>query len=263
MFETTVRDGVLRLRRPGTRWLSTGLDGGVKRAAAAYNVRVPEGWACEDPTGYVAERRERAGFDAPGPTLLTGVELQHARGARLDPVVAYATVGLSNPATLPMDAAPPADSSPPASGDRADTGGSEQGGGPGAGTVNLIVGTKRALDDAALANLVAVVAEAKAATLLALSGFPGTTTDAVVVATDGEGDPERFSGSATPVGAAARACVRDAVRASFRSRYVDHREDEAPPNSRARDVRGASVPDSVAEAAHGVVTDERAEVFEV
>lgn len=81
---------------------------------------------------------------------------------------------------------------------------------------------------------------------MALSGFPGTTTDAVVVATDDDGDFERFSGSATPVGAAARACVREVVRACFASRYADE-----------------TVPGSVAEADHGVVTDGRAAVFEL
>lgn len=230
MFETAVEAGVLRLGRPGTRWLSTGWDGGFARADAAYNVSVPEGWTRTDLGPYVAERRERAGFEVPGPTLLTGVDMRHARGARLDSVVAYATAGLSNPAALPME--------PTGSGEfRAD--------GPrGAGTVNVLLGTTRALDDAALANLLAVAAEAKTATLLAETGFPGTTTDAAVVACDGDGEPAAFTGSATAVGAAARACVREAVRESLRSRYDDR-----------------TVPESVADADHGVVTDRRAEVF--
>jgi adenosylcobinamide hydrolase len=231
IFETAVDDGVCQLRRRGTRWLSTGACGGMETADAAYNVRVPEGFDREDLAAYVAERRERAGFDADGPALLTGVELRHARGARLDPVEVHATVGVSNPAALPLD---------PDGG-----GGDRDGAAPPPGTVNLVVGTTRALEAAALANLVAVAAEAKAATLLSLAGFPGTTSDAVVVGTDPSGEPARFSGSATPVGAAARACVRDAVAASFRSRYAE-----------------ATVPSAVAAAEHGVVTDERAEVFE-
>lgn len=230
VFEATVRDGVLQLHRPGTNWLSTGPGGGRERADAAYNVAVPEGWDREDLATYVAERRRRAGFEAPGPALLTGVDLAHARGARLAPVVVYATAGVSNPAALPMD---PQGDGQRAAADRE------------VGTVNLVVGTTRALGEAALANLVAVVAEAKAATLLDLAGVPGTTTDAVVVATDGDGEPARFSGSATAVGAAARACVREAVTASLRSRYAD-----------------GEIPGSVADAEHGVVTDERATVFE-
>jgi len=242
MFEATAADGVLQLRRPETRWLSTGWEGGFRRAGAAYNVSVPEGWERRDVGAYVAMRRERAGFGTDGPALLTGVGMEHARGARLDPAVAYATVGLSNPAALPADpdadpggepatagAAPPADDGsdrPP-------------------GTVNVVVGTGRRLPEAALANLLAVAAEAKAATLLSVAGFPGTTTDAAVVGCGSDGEPERFSGSATAVGAAARACVREAVTASFRSRYGDR-----------------PVPGSVAAADHGVVTDARAEVFE-
>lgn len=229
MFETTSRAGVLRMERPGTRWLSTGWDGGHATANAAHTVSVPEGWHDDDVAGYVRDRLSRASFADSGPVLLTGVDLDDARGARRGPVEVYATVGLSNPAALPMDP----------------DGGRLPDGPDGAGTVNLVVGTTRALDDAALANLVAVAAEAKAATLLAATGFPGTTTDAVVVACDPDGERAAFSGSATAVGAAARACVRDAVRASLDARY----DDEGPPAS-------------LEEAEHGVVTDARADVFD-
>ncbi|TKX54340.1 adenosylcobinamide amidohydrolase [Halorubrum sp. SP3] len=245
MFEATVREGVLRLRRPGTRWLSTGWDGGRSRAAAAYNVTVPAGFDRTDLAIYRDERLARAEFgakertaadrDAP-PTLFTGVSMDHARGARLGPVVAYATVGLSNPAMLPTEPAAAAESREP-------TGDTETP--PEPGTVNLILGTTRRLAPGAAANLVAVAAEAKAATLLAAAGVPGTTSDAVVVGDDPTGEPAEFSGSATAVGGAARACVRDAVRASLRSRYPD-----------------GDVPGSAADAEHGVVTDERAEVFD-
>jgi len=244
-FESRVADGVLQVCRRGTRWLSTGWDGGSERADAAYNVTVPEGWSRTDLDTYVAERLDEAGFALDGPGLLTGVEMRHARGARAGPVVAFATVGVSNPAALAVD--PDSEEA-----EARETSGGEEGPGrePGdgptadAGTVNLLVGTTRALEDAALANLLTVVAEAKAATLLSLAGFPGTTTDAVVVGSAADGQPASFSGSATPVGSAARACVRDAVRASFRSRYADR-----------------PVPESVADAEHGVVTDRPTEVF--
>ena len=265
MFEATVREGVLRLRRPGTRWLSTGWDGGRSRGPVAYNVTVPEGFDRTDLAAYRDERLARAGFtgdaedraedaddrteeadtdrDAP-PTLFTGVSMDHARGARLGSVVAYATVGLSNPATLPVE--PEAASATETAGaveSRDATGRAE--GRPDPGTVNLIVGTTGRLAPGAAANLIAVAAEAKAATLLAAAGVPGTTSDAVVVGDDPAGEPAEFSGSATAVGGAARACVRDAVRASLRSRYPD-----------------GNVPGPAADAEHGVVTDERAEVFD-
>jgi adenosylcobinamide hydrolase len=237
MFDATVREGVLRVGADA-RWLSSGWDGGFRRAEAAYNVSVPEGWSRTDLDAYVRERRDRAGFDDPGPALLTGVALDHAAGARAGSVVAYATAGVSNPAALPMDADDARDARPPA-----DAGGSAED--AHVGTVNVLVGTTRTLDDGALANLLAVAVEAKAATLLAETGFPGTTSDAAVVGCRPDGDPEPFSGSATPVGSATRACVRDAVRASLRSRYADR-----------------SVPDSVADADHGVVTTRETEVFD-
>lgn len=273
MFETEVSEGVLRAYSEGARWLSTGWAGGRGTADAAYNVSVPEGFDRTDLDAYLAERLERAGFSDPGPALLTGVELQHARGARCGPVVAVATAGVSNPAGLPMDVRDASDGdvsaldgdsgpdpatewdwvtagddSPDAAENSPGTGGDATG--PDdrpIGTVNVVVGTDRALAAGALANLLAVAVEAKTATLLAETGFPGTTTDAVVAGCDPASDEVVFSGSATEVGSCARACVREAVRASLESRYGG---------------TDATIPESVAEADHGVVTDRRADVFE-
>lgn len=244
-FETAVAEGVLRLRRPDTRWLSTGWDGGFADAPAAYNVSVPEGWERTDLGAYAADRLSKAGFESGGraPVLLTGVDMRHARVARSGPVVAVATAGVSNPAALPIDAEGREGATSGASESDADNAPDRSG--PGRGTVNVLVATTRRLDDGALANLVAVAAEAKAATLLATTGFPGTTTDAVVAGSARDGEPAAFSGSATTVGGAGRACVRDAVRASLNSRYA------------AGDV---SLPDSVADAEYGVVTDRETEV---
>jgi len=233
VFETARRDGTLQVRADAS-WLATGPDGGYRRAPAAYNVTVPEGFDRTDLAGYAAERRERAGFDRPGPTLLTGVAQRHARGARSGPVVAVATVGLSNPAALPMD--------PGGSASREDAG---DGNPSGPGTVNLLVGTERRLADGALATLLATAVEAKTATLLATTGFPGTTTDAAVVGADPAGDAAAFAGSETTVGSATRACVREAVRASLAARYGD-----------------ASPPATVDDADHGTTTTDVATVFE-
>lgn len=203
-YEATVTDGVLQVSRPETRWLSTGYAGGFEPAPAVYNVSVPEGWDRTDVATYARERRHDAGFGESGPALLTGVDMTHARGARLGSVVAFATVGLSNPATLPLDLD--------------DTS---------VGTVNLIVATTETLTRAAQANLVSVTAETKAATLLALADVPGTTSDAVIIGSATDGSAKRFTGSATAIGDAARSCVRDAIHASFNSRY----EDDPPPAS--------------------------------
>jgi len=233
VFDATLRAGVLQLRRERTRWLSTGSGGGFSRADAAYNVEVPDGWEETDLERYGERRRRQSGFDGDGPTLFTGVSMAHVRGARAGPVEVYATAGLSNPAALPVG-----DDAVDGSTDRSHDESAEP------GTVNLLVGTTRALDDAALANLATVAAEAKAATLLSTTAFTGTTSDAVVVGCDPDGEPSAFSGSATAVGAAARVCVRDAILASLQSRYPD-----------------GGFPSSVEAADYGVVTDGESEVF--
>jgi adenosylcobinamide hydrolase len=259
-FELAVSAEVLRFSRPGTRWLSTGWNGGFRRADVAYNVTVPEGFDRTDLDRYVAERRDEAGFaaaesagsdrsaDASGPALLTGVEMRHARVAGAGPVTVAATAGVSNPAALPVDAARSSQAeSGGGSASPVRAGGESDGpaDSPGRGTVNLLVGTTRRLDDAGLATLLGVAVEAKTATLLPRTGFPGTTTDAVVVGSARDGDPAAFAGSATAVGDAARACVRDALLASLDSRYGEGE---------------ASIPASVADAEHGVVTDRETEV---
>lgn len=233
MFEATITEAVFRLRREGTHWLSTGWNGGHWNSPVAYNISVPEGWGRTDLGAYVASRRQRAGFERDGPALLTGVDLDHLRGARYGPVEAYATVGLSNPAALPID---PTD------------GGTEQPDHdrPDAGTVNLLVGTVRALETAPLANMLAVAVEAKATVLSVETGFPGTTTDAIVVGCDPDGEPVEYTGSLQEVGAATRACVRDALLASLRSRYPD-----------------GGFPATVEDARHGVATTFTSEVFRV
>lgn len=264
-FSVERRGSVLALERPGTEWLSTGWNGGRWRVSRAYNVSVPEGWRPWIIGPDVERRLASAGFEESGPTLLTGVDMRHARAARCGPVIVVATAGVSNPAALPADPAggdlladqpaverrddhsrdesPPAPSTDTAIDDNVDGEEPKRG-----GTVNLLVGTSLTLSEGALANLLTVVGEAKATTLLARTGFPGTTTDAVVVGHDPTGDPVAFSGSATRVGAATRACVREAVTAALDARYGP-RTDE-------------SVPESVNDAQYGTSTDVRAAVFE-
>ena len=230
MFETDRRDGVLRARCAGARWLSTAWDGGYRSADAVYNVTVPTGFARTDLDAYREERLAEAGFPV-GPTLLTGVAMDHARSASSGPVRAVATAGLSNPAALPVGEATAAGA------DATARGGADWR----PGTVNLVVGVERDLGDGALATLLSTVVEAKAATLLAVTDAPGTTSDAVLVGTDPAAEPAAFAGSGTEVGAAARACVRDAVLASLDARY-----DDGPPG--------------LSEAEYGVVTDRQSDV---
>jgi Uncharacterized conserved protein len=198
-------DGVAQLWAPGYRWVSTGHPGGSGIADAVYNITVPEGFSETDLRAYIDTRRNDAGFDTEGFALLTGVEMRHARVAQSEETTVIATAGVSNPALLP----PPGTAVPVSTARRPD------------GTVNLLVAVDVPLTDAALYNLIAVVAEAKAATLLRLTEAPGTSSDAVIVGAVSGASTVRFSGSVTPVGAAVRACVRDAIAASLHARYGD------------------------------------------
>lgn len=231
MFEASRRQNVIQFQRPGMKYLATTWNGGLSTADAIYSFSVPEGWDCTELDRYATSRRTKVGYEQPGPALFTAVNVENLRGACLGPVEVYATVGISNPAELPMN--------PTATQDG--WSGDDQ---RGVGTVNLVVGTERSLSDGALSNLLAVAVEAKAATLFAETGFPGTTTDAVVVACDPNGDDAWFTGSSTEVGAAARACVRDVVQAGLETRYPD-----------------AGFPASVEEAEYGVRSTDRARVF--
>ncbi|MCQ4332586.1 adenosylcobinamide amidohydrolase [Natronomonas sp. F2-12] len=204
MFGYERTDDRLTLIGDDVRWLSNGVGGGYERSDAAHNLTVPEGFDRTDLTDYVAER---LGERPAGPTLLTGVSQSHARCARAGTVEAVVTAGVSNPATLSVPGSSTIDAP-----NRPD-GGFEP------GTVNVFVGTTRTLPDSGLAELLATAVEAKTATLLETVGCTGTTSDAVAVGCVPDGDPAPFAGSATPVGNAARVCVRDALCAALDSRY--------------------------------------------
>ena len=217
MFEYERTDQRLTLRRPGTRWLSNGFDGGYATAPVAHNLTVPEGFERTDLAAYAAER---LGSVPGGPTLLTGVRQTNARGARYGPVEAVVTAGLSNPALLPAgDACRSADDRDDADADALPDDAFRP------GTVNLLVGSSEPLSDGGLAGLLATVVEAKAAVLLDGADCTGTTSDAVAVGCPSAETGAAFAGSATAVGNAARVCVRDALGAALSARY-----DDGPPD---------------------------------
>jgi adenosylcobinamide hydrolase len=208
------------------------VNGGFRVADCAVNVSVSADFDRRDLDAVVAERCERAGFDADGPALLTAVPQRHARGATAGSVTVVATAGLSNPATLPIVPS------------KENTDDSRQDSPP-VGTVNLLISTDRALDDARLAGFLASAVEAKTATLQATTGFTGTTSDAVAVGSTQAGEDTAFVGSSTEVGTAVRTCVRDALLASLRSTYAD-----------------GDLPRSVDDAESGVVTECETTVFD-
>jgi iron complex transport system ATP-binding protein len=132
--------------------------------------------------------------------LMTAAATQHARltvaGDDDLTVASVVSVGLSN--TTRAGLTPPAAPVP--------------------GTINAIVLVDGRLTDAALVNAVITATEAKTAVLaewdVRTPGgelATGTSTDAVVVACTGRGDPLPYAGPATPVGHLVARTVRDAI----------------------------------------------------
>lgn len=220
MFSYDRTEDRLTLRRPETRWLSNGFDGGFTTADAAHNLTVEEGFDRTDLATYASER---LGSVPAGPTLLTGVAQSNARGARFGSIEAVVTAGVSNPAVLPMDPV-----TEHARGQRPRT--------PDAyrpGTVNLFVGSRAGLTDGGLAGVLATAIEAKTATLLEVAGCSGTTSDAVVVGcpVPSDGGGSAFAGSATEIGNATRVCVREAVVGALKARYGNGLDDLPEPDT--------------------------------
>jgi adenosylcobinamide hydrolase len=175
-------------------------------ADAAHNLTVPKGFDRTDLSAHVAER---LGSVPEGPALLTGVQQANARGARNGAVEVVATAGLSNPAVLPVGENSDADAS-----DRPTT---DRGFEP--GTVNIFVCSPKPLTDGGLGGLLATAVEAKTATLSALAGCTGTTSDAIAVGCPDEDGGASFAGSATTMGNATRVCVREAIHGALAAHY--------------------------------------------
>jgi adenosylcobinamide hydrolase len=206
MFDHERTDDRLTIRQPGTRWLSNGFNGGHVTADAAHNLTVPEEFTRTDLSAYVAER---LGSIPKGPALLTGVQQANARGAHTGAVEVVATAGLSNPAVLPVRETPEERAS-----DRSAT---HSGFDP--GTVNIFVGSTEPLTDGGLAGVLATAVEAKTATLSAIAGCTGTTSDAIAVGCPDEQEAASFAGSATAIGNATRVCVREAISGALAAHY--------------------------------------------
>lgn len=205
MFEITPNKGALQLEQPRSVWVSSGWDGGITTADAAYNISVPTNWEYTDLDSYAVKRRNESGFSSPGPTLFTGVSVHHAYAATVTDVTVIATAGLSNPTTIPESTGVSlgsADGQPP-------------------GTVNLLIGVDQHLSEHALIEVLSGAVEAKTLTLYRETGIPSTTTDAVVAGCSSHGPETQFAGSATELGAATRICTRDAILASLQSHYPD------------------------------------------
>lgn len=188
---------VWRLRTPLLAISSGPLGGGLGVRHWVLNATVPNGYARLDPDVHLAEIADGLGLTGPGTGFLTAVDVREVVHRSEDGVHASVTTGLGE---HPTWAAAPASVavSPP-------------------GTINAVCFAPVRLSPAALVNVVATIAEAKAQALFE-ADVPGTgtSTDATAVLCPSEGPAEPFGGPRSPMGAALARVVHSAVSSALR-----------------------------------------------
>ncbi len=159
--------------------------GGYHHTRHLINMTVPAGYISDDPSKDIIEASRRRGATKPI-GMMTAADVGKAAFVRDGEVLTVVTAGTSNAAT-------PGEEAPIWC----------------AGTVNIIVVVDHAMTDAALANALITVTEAKALAFRMLDirstnagGIAtGTTTDSVAVCmVGGGGEPYRYASTATTVG---------------------------------------------------------------
>jgi adenosylcobinamide amidohydrolase len=195
---------VWRLRETLLVASTASVGGGIGVRDWVLNIQVPHGYARRDTDVHVASVASVVGLAGAGVGMLTAAPVAAVVTGDDDDVHVEATVGLS----LPVWAAAPA--------------GSEVGAGAGAGrpgTINVVAFLPVRHSDAALANVLCTVTEAKAQAL-AEAGVPGTGTpsDAVTVLCPTDGPVEPFGGPRSRYGAPVARAVHGALRESIGSR---------------------------------------------
>ncbi len=189
---------VADLGAPHRALSSAVLGGGLGPVRTWLNLQVPPDYGRTDPDEHLREVAADLALEGPVAGMLTAADVaRHV--ARERPLArAIATVGIGQPLA--------------AAGRRPRTA-------PTAGTINLLVVSRVALTDAALAGALLTATEAKAQAL-ADAGVrarnhdgpaTGTATDSVLVACPAHGVAEPFAGPATRAGADIAAAVHRAV----------------------------------------------------
>lgn len=184
---------------PGWRMLSTAIvGGGLGTREWLVNAQVPGGYARMDPTAHLAEIIAPLGVTGPGVGLLTAAAVERRTGATDGDAHVTATVGVGTPAWAAAEHA-------------------DGRGRPAPGTINILAVLPVALDDGALVNLVATIAEAKVQALLdAGHAATGTPTDAVCVAVPAAGPADAFGGPRSVWGSRVARATHRAVLAGAR-----------------------------------------------
>lgn len=184
---------VWRFPAPVRALATTVLGGGLGERSWVVNAEVALDYHRPDPSAHAAEIASRAGLQGDGIGFLTAARVGDVVSAEDDGARCDATVGISVPTWA---------AAPDGAWSRWEP-----------GTVNLVCWVPAPLSDAALANAVVTVTEAKAQALFE-AGVPGTGTasDAVAVCCPpGGGEP--YGGPRSPWGARLARAVHAAVAA--------------------------------------------------
>lgn len=191
-----------RLREPMLAASTAPVGGGIGIRNWVVNMQVPNGYARHDIEDHVAEVAQALRLTGPGVGMLTAADVDRAVVCDDEPGVRVeATVGLSSPmwAAAPQGAL------------------AERAWLP--GTINVIAFVPVRHADAALANLLCTVTEAKVQALAdgAIQGT-GTASDAVTVLCPASGPAEPFGGPRSIWGARIARAVYAALRSGMKSR---------------------------------------------
>ena len=138
---------------------SSGINGGIADVSTILNHTVPIDFSHDEPLGYVNELLEKKGYGKDAFGLLTAVSMKHLCVLQFDYITVFVTAGVSNPNPDPTKPH----------------------------TINIIITSAEGFSDAALLDAIITATEAKAHALRLMGrDFTGTTSDAVVIASEGD-----------------------------------------------------------------------------
>lgn len=195
-----------RLRTPLLSASTATVGGGIGLREWIVNAQVPRDYGRLDVAAHIAEVADALGLSGPGVGMLTAAEVAAVAAAEEAGVLVEATVGLD----LPVWAAAPAE-------DEASARTPTAAGAP--GTINVVAFLPVRHTDAALANILCTVTEAKAQALLDgdVAGT-GTASDAVTVLCPASGPAEPFGGPRSQFGSRVARTVYAALRSGMAPR---------------------------------------------
>jgi adenosylcobinamide hydrolase len=193
-----------RLEAPLLSASTAPLGGGIGLRAWVVNVQVPTNYGRRDISAHMAEVVAALGLVGAGVGMLTAAEVAAVATAEDGGVRVEATVGLTHPVWA---AAPAAECEYESAMTAAP------------GTVNMVVFLPVRHSDAALANLLCTVTEAKVQALLEAGvAGTGTASDAVTILCAASGTAEPFGGPRSRYGAPVARAVHAALQSAMTGR---------------------------------------------